>query len=122
MPLSVQVKRFITSKTFVRPPVCFLKHGRSDSSGSGKETPYTEPFLLAVQTAMHSKSPLDSTMNLLLHPLFPRAHPEPSHFLPLVVAAGAVMDGDEVEDILVDPEGPLGWGIWRWKTLPGEST
>lgn len=99
---------------------------------SGGDLSYTEPFLSATQSAVHSSSDaLQSTVDLFRHPLFKQAHPTPEHFMPLIVAVAATtattatVDGQpqsEVEDLYVGSHGNfgggkagLGWGMWRWK-------
>jgi 4,5-DOPA dioxygenase extradiol len=101
----------------------------ADESVSGGDLSYTKPYLSAVQSALHSSKPLESTLELFRHPLYKRAHPTPEHLLPLVVAVAAAQEGGEgtkvsdAEDLYVGMDGNLGrerdaglgWGMWRWK-------
>jgi len=93
---------------------------------SGAGTPYTQPYMNAIQDALHSSKPLEATLTLFRHPLYKQAHPTPEHLLPLVVAVAAAQDGHEAsdaEDIFVGidttlargSDASLGWGMWRWK-------
>ncbi|TXT12916.1 hypothetical protein VHUM_01317 [Vanrija humicola] len=80
-----------------------------------RPTPYGAPFLEAVDAAVKSKTPVDDTINLFRHPLYRQAHPSPEHLLPIVVAAAAADPAtDDVNEIFVQPEGALGWGMWSW--------
>jgi aromatic ring-opening dioxygenase catalytic subunit (LigB family) len=77
---------------------------------------YGKVFLDAVTAAVQSKTPLDDSINLFRHPAYRSAHPTPEHLLPLVVAAAAVdPETDKLNTLYVDPDGPLGWGMWLWK-------
>lgn len=80
-----------------------------------RPTTYGKPFLQAVDAAVKSATPVDDTINLFRHPLYRQAHPTPEHLLPIVVAAAAADPAsDNVNEIYVEPEGALGWGMWSW--------
>jgi aromatic ring-opening dioxygenase catalytic subunit (LigB family) len=77
---------------------------------------YGDAFLHAIEGALHSDSPADGAIGLFRHPAYRQAHPTPEHLLPLVVAAAAAdPKTDALQDIFVQPNGPLGWGMWMWK-------
>jgi len=76
--------------------------------------PYVEPYMVAVDSALKSPNPLESTINLFRHPLYKSAHPTPEHLLPLVLTVAAAGKGDEFEEIFTEGGG-MGWGMYRWK-------
>ncbi|KAI9634060.1 Extradiol ring-cleavage dioxygenase, class III enzyme, subunit B [Dioszegia hungarica] len=82
---------------------------------SGAPTPYTEPYLAATDSAIHSSSPVKAALGLFKHEHYKRAHPTPEHLLPLLVPVAAADEKDKVEALYVgvDKMG-LGWGMWRW--------
>ncbi|BEJ11731.1 hypothetical protein CspHIS471_0201910 [Cutaneotrichosporon sp. HIS471] len=90
-------------------------HNLRDYMMGGKGS-YGDGFLHAIEGALHSDAPADGAIGLFRHPAYRQAHPTPEHLLPLVVAAAAAdPKTDALQDIFVQPNGPLGWGMWMWK-------
>ncbi|KLT38816.1 Extradiol aromatic ring-opening dioxygenase [Cutaneotrichosporon oleaginosum] len=90
-------------------------HNLRDYMTGGRGS-YGDAFLQAIGSALHSDSPTDGAIGLFRHPAYRQAHPTPEHLLPLVVAAAAAdPKTDALQDIFVQPNGPLGWGMWTWK-------
>ncbi|BEI88829.1 uncharacterized protein CcaverHIS019_0201910 [Cutaneotrichosporon cavernicola] len=90
-------------------------HNLRDYMMGGKGS-YGDAFLHAIEGALHSDAPAEGAIGLFRHPAYRQAHPTPEHLLPLVVAAAAAdPKTDALQDIFVQPNGPLGWGMWMWK-------
>lgn len=85
-------------------------------------------YMDAVREAATAPEPLQPTLDLQKHAVFPKI-PLPRDYLPLVVAAAAVRPDDKCEtlgggsespsywgsQVNEGHEGPMGWCIFEWK-------